>query len=252
MQAILSHTTIHYERIGTENDELPVLLFLHEALGSIGQWKSFPEQLCSQLGLPGILYERQGHGLSGSFSGPRDEHYLHNYALQELPEFLEAIGEKRPMWLIGHSDGGTIALLFASAYPNRVKGIVTMAAHVINEPKTIEGIAPAIQAYELGKLKGLQKYHGDKTDALFFAWANIWRSQVFKNWDITNEISNCTSPGLFIQGKDDQYGTAQQLDLIGQNYSGKFASKLLEDCGHHPHLEQTTDLIETIKDWYNP
>ncbi|GAB5418132.1 MAG: alpha/beta hydrolase [Crocinitomicaceae bacterium] len=248
MQAILSHTVIHYERIGEGDDQLPVLLFLHEALGSISQWKSFPEQLCSQLKLPGIIYERQGHGLSAPLNQPRDEEYLHNYALKELPEFLDVINEKRALWLIGHSDGGTIALLFASAFPNRVQGIVTMAAHVINEPETIEGIAPAIEAYQAGKLKGLQKYHGDKTEVLFFAWANIWRSQAFKDWDITTEISNCKKPALFIQGTDDQYGTEKQLQLITSNYTGESTALMLPNCGHHPHLEQTEMVMAAITD----
>lgn len=246
MQATLSRTTLHYERIGADEANTPVLLFLHEALGSIGQWKSFPELLCNQLKLSGIVYERQGHGMSGELSEPRNENYLHDYALNELPEFLAAINENRPLWLIGHSDGGTIALLFASVYPERVQGIITMAAHVINEPETIVGIYPAVAAYEAGKLKGLEKYHGAKTETLFFAWANIWRSDIFKKWNITKEISGCTSPGLFIQGADDQYGTNKQLELIETHYSGENTSMPIENCGHHPHLEQTEIVISEI------
>lgn len=249
MQAKLPNTTLNYERIGSSEKKTPVLLFLHEALGGIGQWKQFPEMLCERLNLPGIVYERQGHGQSSALSETRKADYLHSYALKELPEFLEAIAENRPLILIGHSDGGTIALLFASKYRERIAGIVTMAAHVINEPETIAGIAPAIAAYRLGKLDGLQKYHGDKTDALFYAWADIWRSTAFIHWDITSEISESLVPGLFMQGADDQYGTSKQLHLIDANYAGASSSILLTNCGHHPHLEQTEKVLQSIEEF---
>ena len=152
------------------------------------------------------------------------------------------------IFLIGHSDGGTIALLYAHRYPERVKGVCTMAAHVINEPETIAGIAPAVHAYHQGKLNALKKYHGDKTEALFYAWANTWRDASFNNWDITGEIAQKTMPGLFIQGAEDQYGTVQQLELIKKRYkNGK--AVLLKNCGHHPHLEQREKSISLICKW---
>ena len=140
-----------------------VALFIHEALGSIGQWKSFPQELCDELGVQGIVYDRQGHGNSSNFIEERDEHYLHHYAMKELPPFAEMVIPKdKKILLIGHSDGGSISLLYDHKYPARIAGMVTMAAHVINEPETIAGIQPAVDAYELGKLDGLKKYHGDK------------------------------------------------------------------------------------------
>lgn len=251
MQATLPNTVINYDRIGSSNVDQPVLLFVHEALGSIGQWKGFPEKLCSQLKLSGIVYERQGHGESGALTTTRKADYLHQYALIELPLFLESIEETRPLVLIGHSDGGTIALLFASAYPKRVKAIVTMAAHVINERETIQGIAPAVAAYKAGKLRGLQKYHGDKSETLFFAWATIWRSESFLTWDITSEIGDCDAAALFIQGADDQYGTSKQLTLLASSYKGVSAERILENCGHHPHLEQEAEVLEIIEDFFS-
>lgn len=247
----IDHIALHYERIIPHEISNPsiVLLFLHEALGSIGQWKSFPKALCEKLGLTGIVYERQGHGQSAPFDSKRDEHYLHTYAFEELPAFLDhVIDPKQTIILVGHSDGGTISLLYASKFPQKIAGIVTMAAHVINEPETIAGIQPAIDAFEAGKLDGLTKYHGDKTTALFYAWATIWRDERFKNWNIVNEIGS-KLPSLFIQGKDDQYGTPEQLKLIeGQFTNG--SSILIEGCGHHPHLEHEFLVISSISDWY--
>ncbi|MFK7783583.1 MAG: alpha/beta fold hydrolase [Crocinitomicaceae bacterium] len=227
-------------------NESVVVLFIHEALGSIGQWKSFPQELCDELGIHGIVYDRQGHGGSSNFTSERNERYLHNYALKELPPFIEAvIPDDTNILLIGHSDGGTISLLFDHIAPSRIAGIVTMAAHVINEPETIAGIQPAIDAYKLGKLDGLKKYHEDKTEELFYAWANMWRDERFVDWDITKEIGSNNS-GLFIQGKNDQYGTPKQLSLILSQFpNGK--TLLLDDCGHHPHLEKKEQVIEAIK-----
>lgn len=230
------------------NDSV-IALFIHEALGSIGQWKSFPQDLCDELGVRGIVYDRQGHGNSNTFTSERDEYYLHNYALKELPPFVEAVIPKdKKVLLIGHSDGGTISLLYDHVYPSRIAGMVTMAAHVINEPETIAGIAPAVHAYKQGKLDGLKKYHGDKTEALFYAWADIWRDKRFLDWDITDEIGSRT-PGLFIQGKDDQYGTPKQLELIERNFpNGK--TLLLDECGHHPHLEKGKKITYEVSQFF--
>lgn len=252
MKAQIDTYELHYERIipdNIENEEV-VILFLHEALGSIGQWKDFPKEVCSRLGLEGIVYERSGHGQSSPLASKRDTNYLHNYALRELPEFLDALDEQRKILLVGHSDGGTIALLFGAKYPEQIVGTVTMAAHVINEPETVAGIDPAVHAYEAGKLDGLKKYHGEKTDALFYAWADIWRNPKFHSWDITNEISFQNGKGLFIQGAEDQYGTEKQIKLIESNFKGKSKAIILDNCGHHPHLEQADQVLNLIENWW--
>lgn len=245
----LKNTEIHYEEIVPSNVKCPKtkIIFLHEALGSIGQWKSFPQEVCNLIGAVGIVYERQGHGASSKLDKVRDKNYLHNYALNELPKVISnLINEDDQIILVGHSDGGSIALLYSHLYPQCVKFIVTMAAHVINEPETIAGIQPAIDAYKAGKLDGLIKYHGDKTEQLFYAWADIWRSQDFKQWNITHEIG-AAIPGLFIQGADDQYGTEKQLELIKEKFPFKSKTALIHNCGHHPHLEKQTEVLSLIK-----
>jgi pimeloyl-ACP methyl ester carboxylesterase len=197
---------LNFESIRVENPVSDTLIiFLHEALGSIPQWRSFPNQLCATLRLNGLVYERQGHGQSDALINKRESNYLHDYALKELPVFIETlVSPEQKIILVGHSDGGTIALLYAAAYPKQIKGVVTMAAHVINEPETIAGIAPAVEAYEAGKLEKLSHFHGEKTDTLFYAWANTWDSLEFKRWNICSDIISLTAPLLAIQGSKDQ------------------------------------------------
>lgn len=249
----LKSTTISFQTIRVEQNrnEQVILVFLHEALGSIGQWKSFPEVLCKKLQLDGFVYERQGHGNSSPFSSERTAEYLHDYAWNELNELIStAFPLDKKIILVGHSDGGTIALLYAAKFPKNVLACITMAAHVINEPETIAGIQPAIHAYQAGKLVGLTKYHGDKTEDLFYAWANTWKSPEFKEWNICKEIQTITCPVLAIQGSTDQYGTGKQLELIEQHVAGKVKTVLLPQCGHHPHLEVQEQVINEIHQFF--
>ena len=251
MKLSFSNISLNYEWINptSNKNEESVIVFLHEALGSIPQWKDFPSQLCENLQIKGLLYERQGHGKSSEFSAKRKSDYLHNYALEELPKVIEQlIPSEKKIILVGHSDGGTMALLYAAKFPERVKAVVTMAAHVINEKETIEGIIPAVKAFEMGKLDGLKKYHGEKTKDLFYAWAEIWQDDSFRDWNIVDEIKNDINPGLFIQGTNDQYGTSKQLELIKSKFK-LGSTKLISDCGHHPHLEQKETVLLEIEKW---
>jgi pimeloyl-ACP methyl ester carboxylesterase len=250
----LGFIQLHFESItvpATERDDL-VLIFLHEALGSIPQWRNFPATLCSNVGLPGIVYERQGHGQSSPIYKERDEKYLHDYAQNELPLFIEEIlPPEKKIILVGHSDGGSIALLYASAYPKRVAGIITMAAHIINEPETIAGIVPAVQAYSEGKLDKLKTYHGEKTDTLFKAWSDTWQSEAFKFWSIEKEIKGIAAPSLILQGQRDQYGTKRQVDIIQSSIDCLCIVEMLPNLGHHPHLEDTIGTTATIISFIN-
>ncbi len=233
----------------TDFQENTILLFLHEALGSIGQWRNFPKLVCDSLGMNGFVIERRGHGDSDALIGERNENYLHDYAYDELHEVIQKIlpGGKR-VFLVGHSDGGTIALLYASKFPKFVSGMITMAAHVLNEPETRAGIQPAIDAFRAGKLDGLKKFHGEKTESLFFAWANTWLSEPFRAWNIVKDIEGITCPLLAIQGKEDQYGTKLQLELI-QNSVPQAEIAFLDFVKHHPHLEKSAEILSLVEGW---
>jgi pimeloyl-ACP methyl ester carboxylesterase len=240
--------TISYVWVEPEVKESDiVLIFLHEALGSIGQWKRFPQLLCNQLGCRGLIYERQGYGNSSALTQKRNNTYLEDYALIEMPFVIKKLLPAEKLILIGHSDGGSIALLYASKFSQNICGIVTMAAHVFVEKETVNGIYPAIEAYKAGKLAGLQKYHGEKTDELFRAWSETWLSEDYQTWNITSQIKQ-NVPSFILQGKQDEYGTEEQLKAI-KHQLPQAETMLLEGIFHQPHLEQTKAISELIFSW---
>jgi pimeloyl-ACP methyl ester carboxylesterase len=241
---------LHYQQIvpATVRINDACLIFLHDALGSIAQWKQFPLNLCTRLGMKGLVYERAGYTSTGPPPEKRTADYLHDYAYTELTDFIEErVPADQNMILVGHSDGGTIAMLYAHQFPDRIAGIITLAAHVINEAETIAGVLKTVSAFEAGKLNGLAKYHGDNTRAIFYAWADIWRSSAFSDWNICEEVGG-TTPALLIQGEDDQFGTIKQLELLESVFENG-TSQLLPNCGHHPYLDQETKLLEIIESW---
>nr|WP_294859850.1 alpha/beta hydrolase [uncultured Fluviicola sp.] len=226
----------------------PLLVFLHEALGSIIQWKTFPSELCNSLNLPGIVIERSGHGKSSALTEERNIHYLHRYADETQEVLQEILNPNQKIILIGHSDGGSIALILAARKMKNIQGIITMAAHTFVEEETLAGIYPTIEAFEAGKLNGLYKIHGEKTPPLFYAWANTWLDPAFKSWDIRNEIKSIQIPVLAVQGKGDQYGTEKQVNSIVRNNPNR-KGIMIPGCGHHPHLEKKESLIREIENW---
>jgi pimeloyl-ACP methyl ester carboxylesterase len=224
----------------------PTLVFLHEGLGCIELWRDFPEVLCASTSLRGLVYERKGYGGSDRLSGPWPEDYLIQESSKDLPELLTACGIDDAI-LIGHSDGGTIALIMAALNGDRVRGIITEAAHIFVEEITLAGIRKAVEAYDAGHLKEkLARYHGDNTEAIFRRWADRWLSPEFITWDIKRYLSDITCPVLVLQGEEDEYGTAAQVLGIASRVSGPVEAKLIPDCGHIPHFQARETVLEEM------
>jgi pimeloyl-ACP methyl ester carboxylesterase len=227
----------------------PTLVFLHEGLGCIALWKDFPSRLCARLGLPGLVYDRWGYGQSEPLDRPRTTSYLHDEARLLLPAVLEQVGVTRSV-LIGHSDGGTIALLYAAAFPSAPAAIVTEAAHVFVEDVTLAGIQAAGVAFATTDLpRRLARYHGAKTESIFKAWHDGWRSPEFRAWNIEAELPRIICPTLVLQGVNDEYGTTAQVEAIVRGVSGPARSELLPDCGHAPHHEAGQLTLDLIADF---
>ncbi len=239
--------SIKPESSALTHDQL-VLIFLHEGLGCIEIWRDFPETLCQSTGCSGLVYERKGYGGSDKFGNSWPTDYLQKESSIYLPALLKACHINNAI-LIGHSDGGTIALLAAAAHQSPVRGVITEAAHIFVEEITLDGIRKAVKDFETTNLREkLTRYHKEKTDAIFNRWANRWLSTEFRSWNIEKYLSKVICPTLVIQGEDDEYGTKDQVDGIANQVSGSVSVKLLPDCGHIPHF-QAKDIV--IKEMTN-
>jgi pimeloyl-ACP methyl ester carboxylesterase len=211
------------------------LVFLHEGLGSITQWRDYPLAVSRAAHLQAVVYERGGYGNADPLDGPRSVRYIHEEALQSLPEVLRQLQIDDAI-LIGHSDGGSIALIFAAVWPEKIRGIITEAAHVFVEEATLAGIREAVRIYTSTDLPDrLSKYHGSNTEAAFRGWSDTWLSPAFRDWNIEEYLPGVRCPVLAIQGFDDEYGTPAQVEAIVNGVSGPATPLILKDCGHVPH-----------------
>ncbi|MDH4377877.1 MAG: alpha/beta hydrolase [Ramlibacter sp.] len=235
---------IEHRFIAPERQGAPLVVFLHEGLGSVAMWRDFPDRLCEAAGARGLVFSRPGYGRStpcepGEVWGVD---FMHRQAHEVLPALLAALGITEAPWLLGHSDGGSIALLYASRFPQAVRGLVLMAPHIFVEDITLEGIERARQAYTGGDLpERLARYHDD-ADSAFGGWSRIWLDPAFRPWNIAAEIASARVPVLAIQGLDDEYGTLEQIRGIGRCIPG---TQLLElpGCGHSPHRDQPAAVL---------
>ncbi len=227
---------------------LPVVVFLHEGLGSVAMWKDFPARLCDAIGRRGLVYSRPGYG--ASTPRPADEHwgidFMHVQAASVLPKLLEALEIRRPIVLFGHSDGGSIALIHAARFPDRVAAAIVMAPHILVEESGLRSIRAARTAYETTDLRDkLARYHQD-VDSAFRGWNDIWLSPEFIPWTIVDLLPAIRCRVLAIQGVDDQYGTLAQIDGIADRVTGTRLVKL-PACGHSPHRDQPRAVIGAVE-----
>ena len=234
----------------------PTIVFLHEGLGSIAQWKHFPDTTARAAGCNALVYERWGHGGSDPLLGPRPADFMEREAVSVLPKILDSFGLEKVI-LFGHSDGGSIALLFAARYPERTLGVITEAAHVFVEEVSLAGVRTAVERFETSDMeKRLRLYHGDNTVGMFRGWADIWLSADFRAWSIPPEtLDTIQAPVLALQGADDEYGSAAQLRRIEAGVGASAKTVLIPDCAHEPHvqareavMEEALAFIESIKE----
>jgi pimeloyl-ACP methyl ester carboxylesterase len=215
-----------------------VLVLLHEGLGSVAMWKNVPQDLAQLIGCGVLAYSRYGNGFSDVLHEARAVSYMHDEALEALPDVLDAF-EIQDTVLVGQSDGASIALIYAGEVGSRVRGLVVEAPHVFVEDISVRSIAQAKTAYESSDLRArLGRYHAD-VDRTFYGWNDIWLHPEFRDWNIEDSVRKIHVPVLAIQGLDDEYGTMAQLDAIASDARiARVDTLSLARCGHAPHRDR--------------
>ena len=233
--------------IGPGPDRAPTLVFLHEGLGCVRLWREVPARLAELTGFGALIYSRRGYGGSNACSLPRSVDFMHHEGLTVLPEVIGHTGI-HDHFLVGHSDGGSIALIQAGGNPcPGLKGVVTLAAHVFCEELTRRSIRAARERYLKGNLKTrLAPYHGENTHCAFVGWSDAWLHPDFRSWTIEAFLPAIRVPVLAIQGEKDPYGSRAQLDIIRRNVGDGVDARLISDCGHAPHLEKPDAVLPAI------
>jgi pimeloyl-ACP methyl ester carboxylesterase len=240
---------LEYRMIGPRPDAAPTLLLLHEGLGCAGLWGDFPDRLAQATGCGVFVYSRAGYGQSSPVKLPRPLSYMHDEAGETLPKLLDSIGFRRGL-LIGHSDGASIAAIYAGTHQDhRVGGLVLIAPHFFTEDSGIAAIAEAKIAYETGDLRArLSRWHAD-VDNAFKGWNEAWLDPDFRKWDITEQLAYIRVPVLIVQGEGDQYGTAKQIEVAEQECYCPVEVALLPGARHSPQREAPEATLKAIADF---
>jgi len=243
---------IEYQWVGRSDAAAPLIVFLHEGLGSVSMWRDFPAQLCAAAAARGLVYSRPGYGRSTP--RPHDEkwgvEFMHVQAREVLPALLAALGidtTRDKPWLFGHSDGGSIALIHAASFPDRVAGVIAAAPHIFVEDISVASIAQTRETYLNTDLRSKLARHHDDVDSAFWGWNDIWLDPAFRAWTIEALLPQITCPVLAIQGVDDEYGTMAQIDGIAAAVPQARLLKLA-GCGHSPHRDRAETVIAAARE----
>jgi len=272
----IADTTLEYVWHGPAPADAPTLVFLHEGLGCVALWRDFPERLVEQTGCGALVYSRAGYGNSDPVTLPRPVRFMHDEALITLPQVLHAFAIREAI-LVGHSDGGSIALIHAGAAgernfqhedtkdtktteskgnkpdtlsPTIIQGLILEAPHVFVEEHGLKNIRSIGEEYQHGQLRTrLERYHGKNVDVAFHGWHDVWLNPEFAAWNIEEYLPRVRVPVLLIQGEDDRYGTLAQVGAIEAGIPSPVRTVVLADCGHNPHLEQPNRTIAVMKEF---
>ena len=244
---------LEVHRIPAGNPHAPEIVFLHEGLGSVSHWKKFPGEVAHATECPVTVYSRYGSGHSDLLTEPRTVTYLHEEALHALPDLLAKLHIKDPI-LIGHSDGASIAIIYAGStkqMQQHVRGLVLLAPHVFVEDLSVASIAEAKVKFETTNLaEQLARHHRDAAST-FWGWNHIWLHPDFRRWNIEEYLPHITCPTLVIQGEDDQYGTMKQVKAIQRQARGTVEVLMLKECRHSAHRDQPETTLEAITEFVN-
>jgi len=231
----------------------PLIVFLHEGLGSVSMWRDFPDQVCAATGCVGLVYSRPGYGGSSvrSRGHPWGRDFMHIEARVVLPALLGALGlasSERPLVLFGHSDGASIALIHAAHHPGSIAAVVAIAPHIMVEQVCLNSIREAVVAFREGDLRGRLARHHQDVEATFAGWSGAWLDPAFSDWSIESELARIDCPVLAMQGLEDRYGTLEQIRGIARR-AARVRLVEIAQCGHSPHRDQPQRVLDEIVDF---
>ena len=237
---------LEYRMIGPPPSDAPTIVMLHEGLGCVGLWGEFPDRLQAATGVGVLVYSRAGYGASTPVQLPRPLDYMQIEALQVLPELLDRIGFRRGL-LLGHSDGASIAAIYAGGVPDhRIRGVALIAPHFVVEDVSVEAIAQIKRDYETTALRAkLQRWHRD-VDNAFYGWNGAWLDPAFRGWDVSDHLAYIRVPIALVQGEADQYGTIRQIEIARQECYCPLEVTLLPGVGHSPQREAPEATLAAI------
>jgi pimeloyl-ACP methyl ester carboxylesterase len=237
---------LEYACYGPPPDQAPTIILLHEGLGCLALWRDFPQKLAERTGMGVFVWSRQGYGQSDAADLPRPIDFMTREAVDVLPQVLDRIGLRRGI-LFGHSDGATVAAIYAGTVSDaRVRGLILMAPHFFTEPGGLAEITAARQSFVAGDMKArMAKYHRDPA-ATFSGWNDVWLAEGFRDWNVAEVIDYWRIPVLAIQGREDQYGTLAQVAEIEARIYAPLDIEILENCRHAPHFEQPVKTLEAV------
>jgi len=235
---------LEYRWAGPEPGRAPTIVFLHEGLGCTGTWRDFPDRVARETGCGALVYSRPGYGASDEVEGPRPVRFMHDEAIEVLPAVLRHFEVQDPI-LFGHSDGASIALVYAGAGLGSVRALVLEAPHVFVEDVCLESIARIATAYESTDLEErLAEHHGRNTESMFRSWVDVWLRPEFRRWSIREFLPRIQAPVLVVQCEDDAYGTLDQLAAVTTGVGGPAESLILTGCGHAPHRDRPDVVLD--------
>jgi pimeloyl-ACP methyl ester carboxylesterase len=242
---------LEYRMTGPRPDAAPTIVMLHEGLGSVAIWGKFPEMLAAATGAGVFVYSRAGYGNSSPGKLPHTVSFMHEEATEVLPRVLAAIGFRRGI-LFGHSDGASIAAIYAgSVQDHRVRGLVLIAAHFFIEEMGLAEIRRAREAFAAGPLREkLKRWHAD-VDCAFRSWSEPWLDPQFRKWDITEALGYIRVPILIVQGEKDQYGTLKQVETAQEECFCPVEAAVLPGIRHDPCREAPELTLKTVADFIN-
>jgi pimeloyl-ACP methyl ester carboxylesterase len=240
---------LEYRMIGPAPDDAPTIVMLHEGLGCVGLWGDFPDRLAAATGAGLFVYSRAGYGASTKVELPRPLDYMHIEALEVLPKLLDQIGFRRGL-LVGHSDGASIAAIYAGGVADhRVRGVAMIAPHFIVEDISVRSIAEIRKAYETTDLRSkLARWHGD-VDNAFHGWNGAWLDPEFRRWDIAEYLAYIRVPVAILQGADDQYGTMRQIEIAREECYCPVDVTVVPGAGHSPHRDAPGATLDAISEF---